>query len=333
MRVGRASALFIALVASVAAGACLDADGLHRFEYSEPHMGTQVRIVLHAESRVRAEAIAQDAFATVSRLDSLFSDYRTDSEIAQLARESGSGSLRPVTDELWEVLNLAEEWSEWTDGAFDITVGPLTLLWRWAMRRGVFPDSARHAEARARSGHEGLRLDSLGRAASLVRDGMSLDLGGIAKGYIAQAVADQIARDGARSVLVDAGGDIVLGDPPPGEEGWRIEFPGREAYLLSNAAVATSGDQYQFLEHDGVRYSHILDPRTGLGVPDAPTVVVVAGDGTTADVLASALTVLGAEAGRALVASLEDVAARVIPPGGEAGGWETDDFPRLRRRP
>lgn len=330
---GRGAALSIALAASLAAGACLDRGGPLRFEFSEPHMGTEVRLVLYAESREGAEAAAEEGFRTVSRLDSLFSDYRTDSEIALLAGRAGTGAAVPVSDDLWEVLRVARSWSERTGGAFDVTVGPLTRLWRSAMRRGAFPDSARHEEARGRAGFGSLRLDTLAQAVELEREGMSLDLGGIAKGYVAQAVVEGLRASGVPSVLVDAGGDIALGEPPPGEEGWRIELPGGERHLFSNGAVATSGDQYQYLEYEGMRYSHVLDPRTGLGVPDAPTVVVVARDGTTADVLASALTVLAPDAGRALVESLDGVAARVIPPPGSGGGWQTDDFPRLHRRP
>ncbi len=301
-----------------------------RQEYEEAHMGTAVRLVLYAPDAARAEAAAERAFALVGRLDSLFSDYRPDSEVAALARLAGGDSPMAVTPELREVLVRSAEWSRRTGGAFDVTVGPLTRLWRWGMRRGELPPAPRLDSARARSGFSGLILDTIGGTARLERSGMSLDLGGIAKGYVAQAVLDQLRAEGLSTALVDAGGDLVLGDPPPGESGWRVEFPGGETHRLANVAVATSGDRYQYLEVDGVRFSHILDPRTGLGVPDAPTVVVVASDGTTADVLASALTILDREAGRLLVDGLATVAVRWTSRRAADASWQTSEFPLLR---
>jgi thiamine biosynthesis lipoprotein len=152
---------------------------------------------------------------------------------------------------------------------------------------------------------------------------MALDLGGIAKGYAADVALEELRRRGLRVALVDAGGDIVVGDAPPGEGGWRVEIPGGQHILLSGAAVATSGDRYRYVEIDGVRYSHVVDPRTGLGCPDAPAVTVVAQDGTTADVLASALTVMDAATGRALIRGIPGVSARVR--GAEV--WTSESFP------
>jgi thiamine biosynthesis lipoprotein len=159
---------------------------------------------------------------------------------------------------------------------------------------------------------------------------MSLDLGGIAKGFAAAVALDTLRGRGVDAALVDAGGDLALGRAPPGSEGWRVEFSGGEVHALSDVAVATSGDRYRFMEVDGVRYSHIVDPRTGLGMRDAPTVAVVAPGAVTADVLASALSLLSPEAGRALVDRLGSVAVRWTPAeGAGVGGWETPEFPRL----
>lgn len=317
--------------AIVAAGAC--GSGPQRFEYAEPHMGTEVRLVLYAPDRAAADAAAAEAFRTVSRLDSLFSDYRTDSGVAALEEAAGSGTALPVAPDLWEVLTTAQGWAQRTGGAFDVTVGPLTRLWRSAVRRGALPDTSRLEEARAASGYAGLLLDDQAQSALLERPGMSLDLGGIAKGYVAQTVLEGLRARGIRAALVDAGGDLALGDAPPGRDGWRVEFPGGEVHHVANRAVATSGDRYQYLEAGGVRYSHILDPRTGVGIRTSPTVVALAGDATTADVLASALTVLDPEAGRALVAGMDGVAVRVRFPEGIDGSWETEGFPTPRGRP
>jgi thiamine biosynthesis lipoprotein len=155
---------------------------------------------------------------------------------------------------------------------------------------------------------------------------------------------DSLRARGLPIAFVDAGGDLALGDAPPGTDGWRVEFPGGEVHHLARIGVATSGDRYQFLEVEGVRYSHIVDPRTGLGVPDSPTVVVLAADATTADVLASALSVLDSAVGLRLVQAIEGVEARrtsspaVAPPDSApdaeaTGHWQTEGFPRPQRRP
>ena len=301
--------------------------GLQRFEYREPHMGTEVRLVLYASDQGVADGAASRAFARVARLDSLFSDYRPDSEVAKLADAAGSGEDVPVSPELLEVLVAAQMWTRRSGGAFDVAVGPLTRLWRRAIRNGELPDSARLREALGLSGSRGLVVDTARGTARLERPGMALDLGGIAKGYVARSVLDGLAADGVPTALVDAGGDLALGAPPPEEVGWRVEFPGGQVHRLASTAVATSGDQYQYLVVDGVRYSHILDPRTGLGIAASPTIVVVAEDPMTADAVASALTVMASGAGQALVSSMPGVAVRVDDPASSGESWETDGFP------
>ncbi len=281
---------------------------LERFEFSEPHMGTEFRVVLYARAAAEAEAAAEAAFTVAGRLDSLFSDYRDDSEIAAIARQAGSGLWYPASDELRALLRPVLELAEKSGGAFDPTVGPLTRLWRWSSRRGELPDSARLAEARALVGYEGLEVSSEG--VRLARAGMSLDLGGVAKGYAADVMLSTITSTcadvpGGRSctvAMVDAGGDIRVGEAPPGASGWTVATPGGETLPLQFEAVATSGDAWRYIEIDGVRYSHIVDPRTGVGVVDANPVTVVAPYGFLADALASALSVMDREAGDRLLA-------------------------------
>jgi thiamine biosynthesis lipoprotein len=174
-----------------------------------------------------------------------------------------------------------------------------------------------------------LLLDADRRTVWLERAGMALDLGGIAKGFAADAALATLDEHGLSSALVDAGGDLALGAPPPGAEGWKVLVPGGDVLLLSRSGIATSGDRHRRLEIDGVRYSHVVDARTGLGLVEAPTVVVVALDATTADVLASALSVLEADAGEAFVRSLPGVSARAWG----ARSWASADFPRPPSRP
>jgi thiamine biosynthesis lipoprotein len=269
-----------------------------RVELAEVHMGVRVRLVVHAASEAAARDAAAAAFARIRALDAVMSDYRPDSEVNRLS--ATSGAWVPVSDELFAVLALGRDIAEASDGAFDPTVGPLVTLWREARDAGRLPDPARVAEARARTGWAKLELDASRRAIRLASPGMRLDLGGIAKGFILDAAREALAARGVTRALLEAGGDIVAGRPPPGLPGWRIDVGraegelARRAAALTDAALATSGASAQFVEIDGVRYSHVIDPRTGLGLTHDRLVHVVAPDGATADALATAAGVLGA---------------------------------------
>lgn len=295
----------------------MQADDPGRFEFAEPHMGTTFRVVLFAPDSATAADGAAAAFAMIAGLDRRLSDYDPSSELSRLGDVAGADEGTEVSPALLDILSRAREWSERTDGAFDVTVGPLTRLWRWSARRGELPDPERLARARAAVGWRHLRLDERAGTVRLTRPGMALDLGGIAKGYAADAALAELARRGLRSALVDAGGDMAVGEAPPGEAGWRVAVePGGEAdaaagtLVVAGIGIATSGDRFRYFEVDGVRYSHVVDPRTGLGVTRPVAVTVIARDAATADVLASALSVLDEAAGRALVASVPR--ARVV---------------------
>lgn len=310
------------VVALLVAGPVVAAQSVDRYEFSEPHMGTAFRIVLYAADRCTAEHAAASAYSVVERLDSTFSDYHADSEVSRLS-STEAGQVRSISPELARLLTTASLWSKRTHGAFDVTVGPLTRLWRWSSRRGELPDEARLAEAKARVGYESLEVDGAAHTIVFERAGMALDLGGIAKGYAADAALAELRRLGFERAFVDAGGDLALGVAPPGRKGWRVDVPGHTVLWLAETAVATSGDRHRYVEIDGVRYSHILDPRTGHGMTTASTVTVVAPDATTADVLATALGLMDAEAGATLVRSLDGASAAVT---GETV-WSLGDVP------
>jgi thiamine biosynthesis lipoprotein len=193
-----------------------------------------------------------------------------------------------------------------------VTCGPLTRLWRRARHLSELPAAARVEEARALTGFHALQLDPGARTATLTRPGMSLDVGGIAKGYAAEEALTVLASHGLRRALVALGGDIAVGDPPPDREGWLIDVatlegravPGDAAagpILLRNAAVSTAGDAEQWLTANGVRYSHILDPRTGWPMMVRSTTTVIARHGLDADGLDTTAAILGADRGLALV--------------------------------
>jgi thiamine biosynthesis lipoprotein len=282
-----------------------------RFEFSEPHMGTVFRIVLYAEDEAAARKAATAAFQRVAQLDAALSDYKDDSELMRLPLAGQVSQPVPVSDDLYRVLVTAQEIAARTGGAFDVTVGPLVRLWRRARRTGELPDPESLAQARQLTGYTMLRIDPKTRSVLLKRRGMLLDLGGIAKGYAAQEALAVLGRHGIHSALVAAGGDIVTGEPPPGEPGWRVGVgsPPSQYLSLHHAAVSTSGDAEQHVEIGGVRYSHIVDPRTGLGVTGRSSVTVVAPEGALADALATAASVLEPERALALVDSWNGVAA------------------------
>jgi len=225
-----------------------------------------------------------------------------------------------VSGPLWEVLRHADRLACQTDGAFDVTVGPLVKLWRRARRRKALPEPERLRRARRSVGYRHMVLDTKRRTVQLMRPDMRLDLGGIAKGYAADAALAVLARRGISRALVDASGDVAIGDPPPQRRGWRIEVarldakakqPGRYL-MLANCAVATSGDAFQHLAINGRRYSHILDPRTGIGLTTPSSVTIIAPDAVTADSLASAVSVLGPTAGLKLIHSRKRVEVLIV---------------------
>jgi FAD:protein FMN transferase len=275
---------------------------LERFEYRQLHMGVETRLVLYTSDEASARRAATAAYSRIAMLDSIMSDYRSDSELNRLVAHAGAGPVQ-VSDELFYVLSRAQELARLSDGAFDVTASPVIRLWRQARRTGVLPSQQARAEAAARVGWQKLRLDPAARTAELLLPDMQLDLGGIGKGYASDAAIATLRDHGVDRALVEMGGDIVVSGPPPGQPGWRVALPhgppDAKPLLLDHAAISTSGDTEQFVEIGGRRFSHIVDPRTGLGLETRISVTVVAPDGITADALSTTVSVLGRPRGAA----------------------------------
>lgn len=267
----------------------------HRFEFQRLCMGVQARVVIYAYADSHATRAAQAAFARLAELDQTMSDYRPTSELMRLCDRAGQGPVR-VSDDLFHVLSTAGRVHDASNGVFDPSVGELTRLWRASRAHGRLPDSQALAEAREHTGWKHVRLDPP-RQSIEVLSPVRLDLGGIAKGYASMEAVRTLRALGCPRSMVSLAGDIAAGDPPPGEGGWRVNVePGiagvaPATVMLRNQSVSTSGDQYQFLEVDGVRYSHILDPRTGVGITRQVAACVIADDGAVADASATALCV------------------------------------------
>jgi thiamine biosynthesis lipoprotein len=298
---------------------------LARYEYQRPEMGVPFRIVLYSDKQPTADRAAEAAFQRVQQLNDIMSDYDPDSELSQLSRSSGQGREVPVSDDLWFVLKRAEALAERSDGAFDVTVGPYVILWRRARRQHELPDPARLAQAGQSVGYQHVRLDPKRQSVELLVPNMRLDLGGIGKGYALDQALKVLRAQGIERALVEGGGDLEVSEPPPGKPGWRIELSSVDAtnapparfLLLKNRAISTSGDLYQRLEINGKRYSHIVDPHTGVGLTNHCVVNVIAKDGITSDSTTKVISVLGAKRGFKIITQTPGVAARIMTDSGD----------------
>lgn len=287
-------------------GNTLFAQPLQRYEFSQPHMGTEFSLIFYTTGDSIANQAAEKAFSRIADLNQSMSDYIPDSELNQLASSAGKGTYVPVSQDLWKVLARSGDFYRHSHKAFDITIGPLSRLWRRAIRKGELPEKNKIEENRKLVGFNQIRFRRKDHSVKLRRSGMRLDLGGIAKGYAIDEAFYVLRNEGIQIALVDGGGDIRLGNPPPGTRGWRIEIaqPATSDSLLlqqvwlSDCAVATSGDTYRFIEANGKRYSHIIDPRTGYGISDRRMVTIIATNATDADAMASTASLVDFEQSR-----------------------------------
>ena len=332
---------WFAFLLAMAAASAAPGDGPsppRRFEFAEPHMGTEFRIVLYTADEAIASRASRRAFDRIKALDQALTDYDPESELMRLCAKAG-GQPVAVSDDLYRVLDRAKQLYDRSGGALDVTLSPVVRLWRRARREHKLPDPGALAKARALvPGCGAIRLDPSARTAQLLKPGMKIDLGAIAKGYASGEAIAVLKAEGIASALVAGSGDIVVSGPPPGRDGWTIavapilaESDGRagRAILLKDAAVSTSGDAEQFVEIGGVRYSHVIDPSTGIGLTERRSVTAIAPEGSLADGLDTAACVLGPEKGLALIESTPGAAGlfvRLTPEGQEvreSKGWST----------
>ena len=289
-------------------------------------MATTFRISLHAETKSQAEAAAAAAFKRISALNAVFSDYEPNSELMQLCN-AGPNKPFKASEDLFTLISHSLEFARITEGALDITCGNLTHLWRRTKRTHKLPPADRLQQALAATDWHAVQLDAKAHTITLLKHGMLLDLGGIAKGYAADAGLRVLRDHRLTRALVMAGGDIAIGDPPPGEDAWEIKLrqfasPTPEEDLITvrlhNCGVSTSGDLYQFTEIEGTRYSHIVSPQTGMGLTERIACSVIAPDCMTSDALDTAICVMGKERGLKMAAQVQGVTVKLAhqaPPG------------------
>jgi thiamine biosynthesis lipoprotein len=285
---------------------------MYRYQYSQVHMGVRVTITLYAADSAKAEAAASAGFAQFAELEAIMSDYRADSELMQLCARAGQGPQRASPD-LLTVIIRAQEIAEKSSGAFDITCSPLVRLWREARRSKKLPSKEALQSARQFVDFRNVLVGP--GTIELKKPGMQLDLGGIAKGYACDRAIAAIKDKGIERSMCEAGGDIVACGAPPGKLGWHLAVAGApEGFIwLKDGAVSTSGDAEQFVEIGGKRYSHIVNPHTGLGLTNRKQVSVIAKDGLTTDPLATTLCVLDEKEGRKLAEDYRATDVYVYP--------------------
>jgi thiamine biosynthesis lipoprotein len=314
-RLGFLSFVFLAFFrwsSSAAQSACLEAtpSTLIRYSFQHPQMGTLFRVVFYADmDSAQATSIATTLFSRIDSLNAVFSDWLPESELNQLCKWAGSGQRVPVSKELFDIVQQSNKYSQQTNGAFDITVGPLTRLWRRSRSLGEMPSEKRRSEALEKVGWRNVKIYRKGHRILLRKVGMALDLGGIAQGWAADDCLKSLRQIGICQALVDAGGDIAIGQAPPGEIGWKIQLPAQDGHsttqVLTHCGITTSGATQRFVELDGKRYSHIIDPKTGMGLTHHTLVTVKGPNATTADAWATAISVLG-EKGKIIASKSPD---------------------------
>lgn len=289
------------------------------FEGTSAHMGTRFVVKGYATTESAFEHSVTKAFARIAELDSRLSDYDSGSEVMRLTADDSLAYTSPVavSDDLSHVLKYASQLHRTTNGAVDVTIGPLSRLWRRARRRQQLPTEEQIAAAKARVNFAHVQLvlsptNATGSSTTvwLQHAAMRFDLGALAKGYAADEALALMRRHGIHRCLVDAGGDLAIGDPPPAASGWVVRVsPGGanggelHCLCLANCGIATSGDVARGVQIGQQHYSHIIDPRTGFGLTHRMAATVIAPDAMRADGMASAASLLGADEGLKFIES------------------------------
>lgn len=284
---------------------CLSASGQKRFEFTHPQMGTMFRIVVYANDSSSAINASQKAFVRLDELNLTLSDYREDSEINRLCRTAGSGEFIKVSNDLWAILQESVKAAKLSKGYFDVTIGPMTQLWRRMKRQKQLPSQQQIEDAGAKIGIENINFNAYSQSVMLKKQGMRIDFGGIGKGFAEDEMIKVLQQNGIKSAMIEAGGNIVVTDSPTDSpQGWEIIIKEKK-YFLKNCGISTSGDLYQFVEIEGKKYAHILDPKTGIGCTEPRQISIIAKDGTNSDWLSTALYLMDKKEGEKLVKKLK----------------------------
>jgi thiamine biosynthesis lipoprotein len=262
-------------------------------------MGSAFNLIIVSTDSNKANHLARKSYELVDSLNHIFSNYDSSSELSKI---NASAGLLPykMSRAMWDLVQKSQYAYIQSKGAYDISIGPLSSLWRNTRKAKLFPEASTVVARKKLVGFAQIKINKRLGTIFLPNANMQLDFGGIAKGYIAGWVINYLKANGIQQALADAGGDIVMSGAPLNQKGWLIgvNLPETTDDLLnkklqlSNCSVATSGDVYQFIEYKGVKYSHIINPLTGYGVTNLRNVTIIAKTGATADWLATACSIL-----------------------------------------
>ncbi len=279
-------------------------------------MDTVVTVKLCAKDSSTAQNLLTEVFQEMERIDRMMDNYSPTSEITSINSMAGKERVS-ISPEMGQVLRRSQYFAGLSGGAFDITIGFIKELWRFDSPNPAVPLSGQLAAALTLVGYQNIQLDA-GRV-RLLEPKMKLDLGGVAKGYAVDCAVEFLKERGAKSALVDAGGDVRLYGKKPSGGDWQIAIrhPREKEKLIRVGkvglpAVATSGDYERFFTKDGKRYHHILNPHTGYPARGCVSVTVWTRTATDADILATAVFVMGPEKGMELVERLDEVEALIF---------------------
>ena len=289
---------------------------LFRHEASRMSMACAYAIVAYGDDAGALPGIVEASFDEVDRIDRLMSHYKPESPLSRLNRDAGDGAVA-VDPELFDFIAEALQYARESDGAFDITVGPLMKAWGFFRGDGRVPGRAELSDLRGRVGYQHVVLNARERTIRFDRPGVELDLGGIAKGYAVDRVVALLRSEHVAAALVSAGGSTIFAlGAPPGQTGWEVEVQDptdaeRVAFTvrLKDRALSVSGRYEKYFEKDGMSYSHIMDPRAGRPVQGVLSVAVLAPSGTAGDALDDAFFVQGVEGSRAYLKRLPETEA------------------------
>ncbi len=286
------------------------------YKYNQVSMGTTVEITLVSDDEEAAKKGALQAFHEIKRIEHLMSPRIESGDVARINRSSGKEWVK-VSRETIEVIKKAQEISELSEGGFDITVGPLIQLWRAAREKGIPPSTEDVKKILNLVNFREVWIDPE-RGVFLKKRGMSIDLGGIAKGYAVDRAFELLQSIGYKNLIVNAGGDLRVGGSKS-DQPWviGIQDPRTSQKMMakisvSDTAVATSGDYEKFFTYQGKRYHHILNPRDGFPTEGCQGVTIIYKEGMTADALATTVFVLGPEKGYSLCQKIEGVDCLIV---------------------
>ena len=323
------SILFIAGITGVYFGDEGREQELTLFKKAALSMGTVFEVSVYVANKYEAEEAFNDVFKEINRLDYLMSNYKEESELSKVNKNAAS---EPTTcdNELAYVIEQSLQYSDITDGAFDITIGPLMKKWGFFKEQGRVPNKEELKSVLESVSYKNIvigeevkkslfRDPSILKTISFKHSGTQIDLGGIGKGYAVDMAIRVLKGNGINSALINFAGNIYAYGTPPGKDSWVIglQHPRKSEWLLGSfeirdKAVSTSGDYEKFFTIDGERYSHIIDPGTGSPVKGIVCVTIVTDNATRADALSTGVFVLGLDKGMDLIEKLSDVEGIII---------------------